>query len=68
MSGAHGSPVAVLNHNRVMGYRVPAEVFEAMMERLNDLDLAELVRERCNETPIPVDLDDLYARIPAFSA
>ncbi|MCY1444231.1 hypothetical protein D9M71_606900 [compost metagenome] len=51
-----------------MGYRVPAEVFEAMMERLNDLDLAELVRERCNETPIPVDLDDLYARIPAFSA
>ncbi|MBP5101052.1 type II toxin-antitoxin system Phd/YefM family antitoxin, partial [Pseudomonas protegens] len=33
LSGAQGGPVAVLNHNRVMGYMVPAEVFEALMER-----------------------------------
>lgn len=59
LSGAHGSPVAVLNHNRVMGYIVPADVFEAMMERLDDLDLAELVRARRHETPVPVELDDL---------
>ncbi|NBA93749.1 type II toxin-antitoxin system Phd/YefM family antitoxin [Pseudomonas sp. R5(2019)] len=59
LSGAGGSPVAVLNHNRVMGYMVPAEVFEAMMERLDDLDLAELVRARRHETPVPVGLDDL---------
>ena len=32
LSGAQGGPVAVLNHNRVMGYMVPAEVFEALME------------------------------------
>jgi antitoxin StbD len=59
LSGAHGSPVAVLNHDRVMGYMVPADVFEAMMERLDDLDLAELVRARRHETPVPVELDDL---------
>lgn len=59
MSGAHGGPVAVLNHNRVMGYMVPAHVFEAMVERLDDLELAELIRSRSHETPVPVSLDDL---------
>lgn len=59
LSGAHGNPVAVLNHNRVMGYMVPAELYEAMIERLDDLDLAELVRARRNEIPVPVDLNDL---------
>ncbi|TBU84815.1 type II toxin-antitoxin system Phd/YefM family antitoxin [Phytopseudomonas dryadis] len=46
LSGANGSPVAVLNHNRVMGYMVPAEVFEAMVERLDDLELAQLAKAR----------------------
>ncbi|MGY2138128.1 type II toxin-antitoxin system Phd/YefM family antitoxin [Pseudomonas reactans] len=59
MSSAHGGPVAVLNHNRVMGYMVPADVFEAMMDRIDDLELAELVRARSHETPVPVNLDDL---------
>ena len=59
MNGAQGGAVAVLNHNRVMGYMVPADVFEAMMERLDDMDLAELVKARSQETPVPVNLDDL---------
>ncbi|KTC32780.1 MAG: type II toxin-antitoxin system prevent-host-death family antitoxin [Pseudomonas sp.] len=59
LNGAQGGPVAVLNHNRVMGYMVPAEVFEALMERLDDLELAEIIRARSQETPIPVSLDDL---------
>ena len=59
LSGAHGGPVAVLNHNRVMGYMVPADVFESMMERLDDLELAELVRARSHEAPVSVSLDDL---------
>jgi antitoxin StbD len=59
MTGGNGSPVAVLNHNRVMGYMVPAELFEAMLERLDDLDLAQLVRERANEQGVPVSLNDL---------
>ncbi len=59
LSGAHGLPVAVLNHNKVMGYMVPADIFEAMMERLDDLDLVELIKTRQHEKSVPVDLDDL---------
>jgi antitoxin StbD len=59
MSHAEGRPVAVLNHNRVMGYMVPAELYEAMMERLDDLDLVQIIKSRQHEKGIPVDLDDL---------
>jgi antitoxin StbD len=59
MSSADGMPVAVLNHNRVMGYMVPAELYESMIERLDDLDLAKVVKSRASELPIPVSLDDL---------
>ncbi|WPP46340.1 type II toxin-antitoxin system prevent-host-death family antitoxin [Pseudomonas sp. AN-1] len=59
IGGADGGPVAVLNHNRVMGYLVPAELYEAMIERLEDLELAEIARARAGETPVPVSLDDL---------
>ncbi|CAD5378403.1 StbD replicon stabilization protein (antitoxin to StbE) [Pseudomonas sp. OF001] len=59
IGGADGGPVAVLNHNRVMGYLVPAEAYEAMIERLEDLELAEIARTRAGEKPVPVSLDDL---------
>jgi antitoxin StbD len=59
IGGANGGPVAVLNHNRVMGYMVPADVFEAMIERLEDLELAAIARARAGEQPVPVSLDDL---------
>jgi len=56
---AGASPIAVLNHNRVMAYMVPAETFEAMIERLDDIVLAEIIKQRSNEAPVPVALDDL---------
>lgn len=56
---AHGEPVAVLNHNRVMAYMVPAAHYEAMMERLDDLALIDLVQARAAETPLKVALDEL---------
>lgn len=59
LAGAGGMPVAVLNHNRVMGYMVPADLYEQMMERLDDLDLIEVVKARSAEVGIPVSLDDL---------
>ncbi|WHL27441.1 type II toxin-antitoxin system prevent-host-death family antitoxin [Pseudomonas juntendi] len=59
MAGAGGMPVAVLNHNRVMGYMVPAELYESMMERLEDLELVEIAKSRAGEKAIPVSLDDL---------
>jgi antitoxin StbD len=56
---ADGAPVAVLNHNRVMGYLVPPEVFEAMIDALDDAALAGIVKARAGETPVTVALDDL---------
>ena len=53
--------VALLNHNRVMCCMVPAAVYEAMVERLEDLELAQQARARleANETPVRVSLDEL---------
>lgn len=59
MAGAAGMPVAVLNHNRVMGYMVPAELYEQMLDRLDDLELVEMVKARAAETAVAVTLDDL---------
>jgi len=56
---AHGEPVAILNHNRPTAYLVPAAVFEAMMEQLDDLELARLVKERQSEATVKVHLDEL---------
>jgi antitoxin StbD len=58
MARADGAAVAVLNHNRVMAYMIPPEAYEAMLERLDDLALAETARDRAGETPVPVSLDD----------
>ena len=59
MARAEGEAVAVLNHNRVVAYMVPAEAYEAMMERLDDLALVEIARERAHEEPVRVSLDEL---------
>jgi antitoxin StbD len=52
---ADGFPVAVLNHNRPAAYLVPAAAFEAMMEKLDDIELAKLVKEREHEPTVKVD-------------
>jgi antitoxin StbD len=56
---ADGFPVAVLNHNKPAAYLVPAAAFEAMMEKLDDIELAKLVKARANEPTVKVDLDAL---------
>ncbi|VVN83746.1 type II toxin-antitoxin system Phd/YefM family antitoxin [Pseudomonas fluorescens] len=59
MRDAQEEPIAVLNNNRIMGYLISADVFEAMIERLDDMDLAEFVCARRHEVSEPVRLDDL---------
>lgn len=56
---ADGFPVAVLNHNKPAAYLVPAVAFEAMMEKLDDIDLAKLVEERAHERTVKVDPNEL---------
>lgn len=59
MDKADGATVAILNHNRIMAYMVPADTFEAMLERLDDLDLVEIAKSRADERGVPVTLDEL---------
>lgn len=56
---ADGFPVAVLNRNQPAFYCVPAEAYELMMDKLEDMELAQLVEARRNEPEIEVDIDDL---------
>jgi len=56
---AEGAPVAILNHNKPSAYLVPAETFEAVMEKLEEYELAKLVEERAEEATVKVNLDDL---------
>lgn len=59
VDSAAGSPVAILNHNRIMAYMVPAHTYEAMMDALDDQALIEIAKARADEKGVPVDLDDL---------
>ncbi|MFM2481533.1 type II toxin-antitoxin system Phd/YefM family antitoxin [Celerinatantimonas sp. YJH-8] len=59
VQSAHGEPIAVLNRNEPVFYCVPAEVYEMMMDKLDDLELVAIAKERIEEESIPVNLDDL---------
>lgn len=59
IEAAEGFPVAVLNHNTPTAYLVPAKAWEALMDRLEDIELAEIVREREGQEEIEVSIDDL---------
>jgi antitoxin StbD len=59
IAAADGFPVAILNRNTPAAYLVPAAAWEALLERLDDLELAAIVRERANEVGIPVNIDKL---------
>jgi antitoxin StbD len=59
IEAAEGAPVAVLNRNTPAAYLVPAKTWEELMDRLDDIELAEIVRSRSGEERIPVRLEDL---------
>ena len=54
-----GFPVAVLNRNKPVYYAVPAEAYALMLDKLEDMEIAELVRSRAAEPVEMVSIDDL---------
>ena len=56
-----GESIAILNHNKPVAYLVSSDVFERMMEAMDDMALSQTVNARMNDgqTPIKVTLDDL---------
>lgn len=59
IEAAGGFPVAVLNRNTPAAYLVPAKAWEELMDRLEDIELARIVREREGQEEIEVSIDDL---------
>jgi antitoxin StbD len=55
--------VAVLNHNKVVGYVISPEAWEGVLERLDDLDILISLEDQKDEKGIEVSLDDLQGQI-----
>ncbi|EEX1986208.1 type II toxin-antitoxin system Phd/YefM family antitoxin [Escherichia coli] len=52
-----GYPVAILNRNQPAFYCVPAELYERMLDALDDQELVKLVTERSSQPLHDVDQD-----------
>jgi antitoxin StbD len=59
VAAGEGFPVAILNRNAPAFYCVPASAYEALMDRIEDLELNAIADGRANQTVIKVKLDDL---------
>ncbi len=52
-------PVAVLNHNKPTAYLLSAKAYETLLERLDDAELARVVKQRRDGKRVKVKLEDL---------
>ncbi|PPD22177.1 MAG: antitoxin [Methylomonas sp.] len=61
LNKAEGEAIAILNHNLPTAYLVPADVYESLIEKLEDYELGEILKARQEEknSAIEVSLDDL---------
>lgn len=59
VNAGDGYPVAILNRNQPAFYCVPAELYEQMLDALDDQELVKLVHERSSQRLLDVDLDAL---------
>ena len=54
-----GFPVAILNRNEPAFYCIPAKAYEALIEKLEDMELNAIADARENQSEIKVNLADL---------
>ena len=54
-----GEAVAILNRNTPAFYCIPTELYESMLEQLDDIELNKIADVRSNQKRIRVNLDDL---------
>ena len=59
IASAHGQAVAVLNRNQPAFYAVPVELYEQMIEMIDNAELAQTVKNRQKQASVKVSLDDL---------
>ncbi|MBB1384722.1 type II toxin-antitoxin system Phd/YefM family antitoxin [Pseudoalteromonas sp. SG45-5] len=61
LNEADGAAIAILNHNKPAAYLVPAQMYELLMEQLDDYELTKVVESRRGDLSqaIEVSIDDL---------
>ena len=59
VAAGDGFPVAILNRNEPAFYCVPAKAFEAMIDRLDDIELNAIADARSAEKVVKLSIDDL---------
>ena len=59
VAAGEGMPVAILNRNEPAFYCVPAKAYEALLDRLDDIELNALADARQHQKVHRVKLDEL---------
>ncbi|HZV65721.1 MAG TPA: type II toxin-antitoxin system Phd/YefM family antitoxin [Telluria sp.] len=59
VAAGEGFPVAILNRNEPVFYCVPAKAYEALIDRIEDLELNAIADARAGQAVIEVELDAL---------
>lgn len=59
VESAHGEPIAILNRNTPAFYCIPADLYEQMLEQLEDIELNRIADARIHQKHIKVDINDL---------
>lgn len=61
LKSSDGEPIVILNHNVPTAYLLTAEMYEQMLEQLEDAELAKIIKRRLPEkkSAVSVCLDDL---------
>ncbi len=58
---SEGSPIAILNHNKLTAYLVPASTYETLLEQIEDYELGKIILERKSQKDkaVEVSIDEL---------
>jgi antitoxin StbD len=59
VAAGDGFPVAILNRNEPAFYCVPAKAYEALMDKLEDIELNAIAAARSGQAEIKVKLSEL---------
>src|SRR5260363_24827 len=58
VAAGEGAPVAILNRNQTAFYCIPPKVYEALIDRLEDIELNAIADARKDQPEIPVKLNE----------
>ena len=63
VNNGYGEAVAILNRNNPAFYCVPADMYERLMDLIEDKELLKLAEAAQTEETVKVSLNDLRARV-----